>query len=132
MDDVVWIYVALIAGLAALVLAYVYANQVLAAPQGSDRMKEISASIADGANAFIRREYTWVAVFVAVLAVLISVLLDWGWPWGALAYVFGAGLSALAGFVGMRVATAANARTTEAARLGGLSKRSRSPSGVGL
>ncbi len=120
MDDVVWIYVALVAGLAALVLAYFYANQVMAAPQGSDRMKQISASIADGANAFIRREYTWVAVFVAVLAVLISVLLDWGWPWGALAYVFGAALSALAGFIGMRVATAANARTTEAARLGGV------------
>jgi len=118
--DVVWIYLALIAGLAALVLAYFYANQVMAAPQGSDRMKEISAAIADGANAFLRREYTWVAVFVVVLAVLISVLLDWGWPWGALAYIFGAFLSALAGFVGMRVATAANARTTEAARLGGV------------
>ena len=120
MVDVVWIYLALIAGLAALVLAFFYANQVMAAPQGSDRMKEISAAIRDGANAFLRREYTWVAVFVAVLAVLISVLLEWGWPWGALAYVFGAGLSALAGFVGMRVATAANARTTEAARLGGV------------
>ncbi len=120
MEDVVWIYLALVAGLAALVLAYFYANQVMAAPQGSDRMKEISAAIRDGANAFLRREYTWVAVFVAVLAVLISVLLDWGWPWGALAYVFGAALSALAGFIGMRVATAANARTTEAARLGGV------------
>ena len=120
MVDVVWIYLALIAGLAALVLAYFYANQVMAAPQGSDRMKEISAAIADGANAFLRREYTWVAVFVVVLAVLISVLLDWGWPWGALAYIFGAFISALAGFVGMRVATAANARTTEAARLGGV------------
>jgi K(+)-stimulated pyrophosphate-energized sodium pump len=106
--------------LAALVLAYFYANQVMAAPQGSDRMKEISAAISDGANAFLRREYTWVAVFVVVLAVLISVLLDWGWPWGAVAYIFGAVLSALAGFVGMRVATAANARTTEAARLGGV------------
>ncbi|RZV42998.1 MAG: sodium-translocating pyrophosphatase, partial [Acidimicrobiia bacterium] len=120
MEDVVWIYLALVAGLAALVLAYFYANQVMAAPQGSDRMKEISAAISDGANAFLRREYTWVAVFVVVLAILISVLLDWGWPWGALAYIFGAGLSALAGFVGMRVATAANARTTEAARLGGV------------
>ncbi|MBT8166565.1 MAG: sodium-translocating pyrophosphatase [Acidimicrobiia bacterium] len=120
MEDVVWIYLALVAGLAALVLAYFYANQVMAAPQGSDRMKEISAAISDGANAFLRREYTWVAAFVVVLAILISVLLDWGWPWGALAYIFGAGLSALAGFVGMRVATAANARTTEAARLGGV------------
>jgi K(+)-stimulated pyrophosphate-energized sodium pump len=121
-EDVVWIYLALVAGLAALVLAYFYANQVMAAPQGSDRMKEISAAISDGANAFLRREYTWVAAFVVILAILISVLLDWGWPWGALAYVFGAALSALAGFVGMRVATAANARTTEAARLGGVEK----------
>ena len=120
MEDVVWIYLALIAGLASLLLAYFYANQVVSAPQGSDRMKEISANIADGANAFLRREYSWVAVFVVVLAVLISVLLDWGWPWGSLAYIFGAVLSALAGFVGMRVATAANARTTEAARLGGV------------
>ncbi len=122
MEDVVWIYLALVAGLAALVLAYFYANQVIAAPQGSDRMKEISAAISDGANAFLRREYTWVAAFVVILAILISVLLDWGWPWGALAYIFGAALSALAGFVGMRVATAANARTTEAARLGGVEK----------
>ncbi|NNC91614.1 MAG: sodium-translocating pyrophosphatase [Acidimicrobiia bacterium] len=122
MEDVVWIYLALVAGLAALVLAYFYANQVMAAPQGSDRMKEISASIQDGANAFIRREYTWVAAFVVILSVLISVLLEWGWPWGALAYIFGAALSALAGFVGMRVATAANARTTEAARIGGVEK----------
>ena len=66
MVDVVWIYLALIAGLAALVLAYFYANQVMAAPQGSDRMKEISAAISDGANAFLRREYTWVAAFVVL------------------------------------------------------------------
>jgi K(+)-stimulated pyrophosphate-energized sodium pump len=70
--------------------------------------------------AFLKREYTWVSVFVVVMAVLIAVLLDWGRPWGAVAYVFGAVLSALAGFVGMRIATAANARTTEAARTGGI------------
>jgi K(+)-stimulated pyrophosphate-energized sodium pump len=70
--------------------------------------------------AFLRREYTWVAVFVAFMAVLIFVLLDYGRPWGAIAYIFGALLSALAGFIGMRIATAANARTAEAARLGGV------------
>ena len=122
MEDVVWIWSALGAGIAALILAYYYAGQVMSAPQGSDRMKEISAAISEGANAFLRREYTWVAAFVAVLTILIFVLLDWGWWAGGVAYIFGAALSALAGFVGMRVATAANARTTEAARTGGVEK----------
>jgi K(+)-stimulated pyrophosphate-energized sodium pump len=122
LEDVVWIWIALGAGLAALILAYYYAGQVMSAPQGSDRMKEISAAISEGANAFLRREYTWVAIFVAVLTILIFVLLDWGWWAGGVAYIFGAALSAFAGFVGMRVATAANARTTEAARTGGIEK----------
>ncbi|MEE8497425.1 MAG: sodium-translocating pyrophosphatase, partial [Acidimicrobiia bacterium] len=96
--------------------------QVMAAPQGNDRMKELSAAIREGSMAFLRREYTWVAAFVALMATLIFVLLDYGRPWGAIAYVFGAALSALAGFIGMRIATAANARTTEAARVGGVRK----------
>ncbi|GIU91166.1 MAG: putative K(+)-stimulated pyrophosphate-energized sodium pump [Acidimicrobiia bacterium] len=112
--------IALIAGAAALVLAVVYARMVLAAPQGNERMVEIASAIREGAMAFLRREYTWVSVFVVVMAVLIFAFLDWGRPWGALAYVFGASLSGAAGFVGMRIATAANARTTEAARQGGV------------
>jgi K(+)-stimulated pyrophosphate-energized sodium pump len=54
------------------------------------------------------------------MGALIAVFLDWGMPWGAPAYVFGAVLSASAGYVGMRIATAANSRTTEAARTGGI------------
>jgi K(+)-stimulated pyrophosphate-energized sodium pump len=111
---------ALVAGVAAIVLAMVFARQVNAAPQGNDRMKELSAAIREGAMAFLRAEYTWVAVFVVVLAALIGFLLEDGWL-RALAYVIGAILSAGAGFVGMRIATAANARTTEAARTGGVS-----------
>ncbi len=114
------LYIALIAGVLALVLAVYYTRMVMAAPQGNDRMVELSTAIRDGAMAFLRREYTWVAVFVVVMAVLIATLLDWGAPWGALAYIFGAILSALAGYVGMRIATAANSRTTEAARQGGI------------
>ncbi len=114
------LYFALVAGVLALVLAVYYTRAVLAAPQGNERMVELSTAIREGAMAFLKREYTWVSVFVVVMAVLIAVLLDWGAPWGALAYVFGAVLSALAGFVGMRIATAANARTTEAARTGGI------------
>jgi K(+)-stimulated pyrophosphate-energized sodium pump len=121
-DPDLWLYVAVGAGLAGLVLALAFSRQVLAAPQGNDRMKELSLAIREGAMAFLRREYTWVAVFVVVMAGLIFGFLDYGRPWGAIAYVFGAILSALAGFIGMRIATAANARTTEAARLGGVRK----------
>ncbi len=117
----IWLYLALVAALAALALAVVFARQVNSSSPGSDRMQELMGAIREGAMAFIRREYTAVAMFVAVMAVLIFVLLDWG-RWGAVAYVFGAVLSALAGFVGMRIATAANARTAEAAREGGIQK----------
>ncbi|HVR33194.1 MAG TPA: sodium-translocating pyrophosphatase [Acidimicrobiia bacterium] len=112
--------IALVAGVAALGLAVFYTRAVLATPQGNERMVEIAAAIREGAMAFIRREYTWVAVFVAGMAVLIFIFLEWGRPWGAVAYVAGAVLSAAAGFVGMRIATAANSRTTEAARTGGI------------
>ena len=114
--------IALIAGLAALALAVYYARVVLAADPGNDRMQELSAAIREGANAFMKREYTWVAVFVVVLAILISVVLPWGAPWGSVAYIFGAVLSAGAGFVGMRIATSANSRTAEAARVGGVKR----------
>jgi K(+)-stimulated pyrophosphate-energized sodium pump len=114
------LYVALFAGLAALALAVFYARGVLAAPQGNEKMVELSSAIRDGAMAFMRREYTWIAVFVAGMAILIGVLLDDG-LFRALAYVSGAVLSGAAGLVGMRIATAANARTTEAARSGGIS-----------
>ena len=114
--------IALLAGLAALALAGYYARVVLAADPGNERMRELSAAIREGANAFMKREYTWVAVFVVVLAILISVVLPWGAPWGSIAYIFGAVLSAGAGFVGMRIATSANSRTAEAARRGGVAE----------
>ncbi|NNK91304.1 MAG: sodium-translocating pyrophosphatase [Acidimicrobiia bacterium] len=113
-------YAALVAGVLAILLAAYFAREVNAADPGNDRMQELMGAIREGAMAFMRREYTAVAGFVVVLAILIGVLLDWGWPWGWIAYVFGAVLSALAGFIGMRIATAANARTAEAARRGGV------------
>ena len=119
MSDVI-LYAALGAGLAALLLAALYARAVLAAPRGNQRMVDLSDAIRSGAMAFLRMEYTWAAVFVAVVATLIVLLTDWGRPWGAIAYVFGALLSALAGYIGIRVATQANSRATEAARTGGI------------
>ena len=119
MPDLI-LYAALAAGFAALLLAAYYRRRVLAAPRGNPRMVELSDVIREGAMAFLRREYSWILIFVVVMAVLIAVLLDWGWPWGAAAYLFGAGLSAGAGYAGMRIATASNSRTTEAARTGGV------------
>ena len=122
MNPQIWLYISLGAGVAALLLAAYFAREVNSASPGNDRMVEIMDAIREGSMAFIRREYTAVAGFVAVMAILIFALLDWGRPWGAVAYVFGAVLSAFAGFVGMRIATAANARTAEAARTGGIDK----------
>ena len=119
MNAEVWLYVAMVMGAAALVLAAVYGRQVTAEDPGNDRMVELMGAIRKGSMAFLRREYIAIGVFVVIMATLILVFLDWGRPWGALAYVFGAFLSALAGLIGMRVATAANARTAEAARRGG-------------
>ena len=110
---------ALVAGVAALVLAVIFTRVVNAASQGNDRMIEISAAIREGAMAFLKREYTWVAVFIVAMSILIATLLDDG-ALRSGAYVVGAMLSAGAGFVGMRIATAANARTAEAARTGGV------------
>jgi K(+)-stimulated pyrophosphate-energized sodium pump len=121
-DPIAWVYIAVVAGALALLLAVFYGRQVLAAPPGNERMQELSSAIREGAMAFLRAEYMWVAGFVVIMAILIFSLLDWGRPWGMIAYVFGALLSGTAGFVGMRIATAANARTTEAARQGGVAQ----------
>ena len=85
---------------------------------GTDRMKRIATNIADGAMSFLKAEYRVLAIFVAVVAVLMAV--SGNTPNShmlvALSFVLGAICSALAGFIGMRVATKANVRTTNAAR----------------
>ena len=103
--------------LALLLGAYFY-KVVKAADVGTPKMAEIMAAIQQGSRAFLRREYTWVASFVVLMVILILAFLDWGRPWGAVAYVGGAVLSALAGWAGMTVATMANARTANAAQQG--------------
>jgi len=111
-------YFAIATAIAGLALAAYFARSVLGQDPGTDVMQEIAQAIREGAMAFLRREYRWVAVFVALMAALIAAVLDYGRPWGAIAYVAGAVSSAIAGFVGMRIATAANVRTANAARTG--------------
>ncbi|MYB25304.1 MAG: sodium-translocating pyrophosphatase [Acidimicrobiia bacterium] len=110
-------YLAGAIALAALALAGFFFRYVRAADPGSPRMVQLMDAIAGGARTFLRREYRWVAGFVIIMIVLLVTLLDWG-PMGAVAYFLGALLSAAAGWIGMTVATMANARTTQAARVG--------------
>jgi K(+)-stimulated pyrophosphate-energized sodium pump len=112
-------YLAALSALAGLALAVFFYGRVKAADPGNPRMVQLMEAIQAGARAFLRREYTWVAGFVVLMTILIAVFLDYGRPWGAIAYITGAVLSGLAGFVGMTVATLANARTAYAAQTGG-------------
>jgi K(+)-stimulated pyrophosphate-energized sodium pump len=108
-----------LAGAVALAYAFLRTRWVNAQPVGTDRMAEIAADIQEGANAFLRREYRVLFVFVVVVAALLLLAnLSRGdsSPLVALSFAVGAFCSGLAGFFGMRVATKANVRTTQAAR----------------
>ena len=104
----------------ALVFAFGLAKWIGSMDSGTDRMKEISGYIHEGAMAFLRREYKTMVIVVAVLFVLIGVLLN-SWVTAVL-YVVGALLSVLAGYFGMTVATKGNVRTANAAKEGGMVK----------
>ena len=111
-----------IAALLGLALAAYFANRILSIEVTDNKVQSLSDAIRKGSMAFLKRQYSWVSIFVVVLAVLISTLTEWGYPWGSLAFVGGALFSSLAGFIGMRNATGAKGRTTEAARDGGTLK----------
>jgi len=94
------------------------ALHVMRKPQGNEKMASISKLVQKGALAFLKREYSYVSVFVVVIALLIALGLR-SWQTAA-AFVAGAIASACAGFIGMAIATRANARTTAAAEAGGI------------
>ncbi len=105
-------------GLVALLYTFWKSSWVSKQDLGTDKMASIAKNIAEGAMAFLKAEYRVLAVFVLVVAVLMG----WGGmqegssPLVAASFILGAICSALAGFIGMRVATKANVRTTNAAR----------------
>jgi K(+)-stimulated pyrophosphate-energized sodium pump len=111
-------YLAIVSAVAGLGLAAYFSKVVNAAPEGNEVMREIALAIREGAMAFLRREYRAIAVFVAILTIVIYAVLPTLRPFGSIAYLMGAVFSGIAGFVGMRIATAANVRTAEAARGG--------------
>ncbi len=108
-----------ILGAIGFVIAIVVYNIVKAQPVGNDRMREISEDIHSGAMAFLNREYRVLAIFIAVVFVLIAVGMNYQ---TALAFLGGAICSMTCGFIGMKAATRANVRTCEAARAEGQAK----------
>lgn len=102
-------------GVIGFAIAIMIYRVLKAQPVGNDRMKEISEAIHDGAMAFLKREYTVLAVFIVVVFCLIAFAPSLGYQ-TALAFLGGAGCSMLCGFIGMKAATRANVGTTEAAR----------------
>ena len=107
------------AGALAMLYAFWKTSWITAQDEGTSRMKQIGASIAGGAMAFLKAEYRVLAVFVIAVAVLLSIANSGkadSSPLIALSFIVGAFASAFAGFLGMKVATKANTRTTNAAR----------------
>lgn len=95
-----------------LIFVAVQLRNVLRHDKGTQQMQEIAAAIQEGAAAFLQREYTFLAAFVAVVAVVIALFINWQ---TAFAFVAGAIASGAAGYLGMYVAVRANVRTTAAA-----------------
>ena len=118
MDSLIWLAPAL--AVVALLFAFYKISFVSKQDAGTDRMKEISSAISDGARAFLFAEYRILAIFVAVLFIAIGFGLN-SWI-TAVCFLCGAAFSILAGYIGMNVATKANVRTANAARESGMNK----------
>jgi K(+)-stimulated pyrophosphate-energized sodium pump len=106
-------------GVIALLYTVIQSAWVSKQSAGTDRMKEISGYIATGAMAFLKAEYKVMGYFVVIAAILLGIMgtTSHNSHWSiAIAFIIGAFFSALAGFLGMRIATKANVRTAEAAR----------------
>jgi K(+)-stimulated pyrophosphate-energized sodium pump len=120
MGDVQQIYYLLpLTGVLALIFAFARSAWINRQDAGTDEMKEIAGHIRDGAMAFLAREYRVLAIFVVVVAALLAFAnrsAEGSSPLIGVSLIAGALCSALAGFAGMRVATAANVRTAAAAR----------------
>ena len=111
MEPITFVYISGLLGVIALIFAGYLALNVKKEEIGTPEMKEISDAIHSGAMIFLNREYKYLVIFVVILATILAVLLD---PIMAVTFVIGAIFSALAGNIGMRIATAANARTANA------------------
>ena len=114
------VIITFVCSVAAIAFAAIMAFRVLKMPEGNEYMKKISNAIKKGASAYLKRQYSIVVVFFAVMFVVLCVmaafgLLDWCVPF---AFITGGFFSGLSGFIGMKIATASNARTANACQSG--------------
>jgi K(+)-stimulated pyrophosphate-energized sodium pump len=109
----------IISGLVSLLYAMILAKRVLSEKPGNDLMQQISNSIEKGAMTFLKREYSILIFFVIIIGIIIVLVRG---SITGISFVFGALSSALAGFIGMKIATKTNTRTTFAAQESGLAK----------
>ena len=107
-----------VVALLSLAFAIIKRRFIYSHDQGTDEMKKLAGAIQDGAMAFLKKEYSWLCVFVAVVALALFLGLgeDGQGLSTAICFIYGAISSAMAGFIGMRVATRSAVRTTEAAK----------------
>jgi len=109
------VYFALACAAAAVIYGLVSAQWILGLPQGNERMRQIAAAIQEGAGAYMKRQYTIIAVVGVVMFIALFASLG---PKTAIGFAVGALFSGLTGFIGMFVSVRANVRTTEAAKSG--------------
>lgn len=126
------VYIAIACGVLAVLYGLVTSQQVLRAPAGDQKMQDIAAAIQEGAKAYLGRQYTTIAIVGVIVAVVLFLTLG---GLSTAAFLLGAVLSGVAGYVGMHISVRANVRTAEAARhslQGGLTLAFRSGAITGM